>query len=501
VQKDTAKNIVKRHKKIEKRLERRNWESQSRPMLGSAEVRFEVDGRYRGIPCGGIGTIHTMCKKIGLVKRIDTNLGLLKRHLPYFDSDHILNLAFNILVGGQCVNDIERLRNDEGYLDALGAATIPDPTTEGDFVRRFKTNDIIALMEMVNETRKTVWEKQPPTFFNRATINCDGTIVPTAGECKEGMDISYKGEWGYAPLLISLAETREPLWFVNRSGNAPSHLGSAEWIDRSLDLVCGTFKEVWLRGDTDFSLTANFDRWDERCRFVFGMDARPNLRDIAESIPEADWKSLEKKEKYDIKTEPRRRPENVKERLVIERDYTRITTECESVAEFEYRPGKCGKTYRIVVLRKEIMVLRGEQPMFPDVMWFFYITNDRTMTPTEVVRFARCRCDHENDIEQLKSGVRALKAPSDSLESNWAYMVIAALAWNLKAWYGLLNPDRNLGRQIIRMEFRGFANTFINVVCLIVKKGRAVTYRFIAYNKHLKDIIRMHLAMRAMRFT
>ncbi len=344
-------------------------------------------------------------------------------------------------------------------------------------------------------------EKQPPAFFERATINCDGTIVPTEGECKEGMDISCKGEWGYAPLPISLAETREPPWFVNRPGNAPSHLGSAEWIDRSLDLVCGSFKEVWLRGDTDFSLTANFDRWDERCRFVFGMDARPNLRGIAESIPEEDWEPPEKKEKYDIKTEPRRRPENVKERLVIERDQTRITTECESVAEFEYRPGKCGKTYRIVVLRKEILVLKGEQPMFPDVMWFFCITNDRTMTPTEVVRFARCRCDHENDIEQLKNGVRALKAPSDSHESNWAYMVIAALAWNIKAWYGLPNPDRNLGRQIIRMEFRGFANTFINVVCLIVKKGRAVTYRFIAYNKHPKDIIGMHLAMGAMRFT
>ncbi len=500
VQKDTSKNIVKRMRKIQKRNERRNWESQFEPMLGGSDIRYEVDGRYKGIPCGGIGAIHTLCKKIGLIQGIDSDLRLLKRHLPYFDSDHILNMAYNILVGGQCVNDIERLRNDEGYLDALGAETIPGATTEGDFLRRFGTNDILALMEIINESRKTVWRKQPPAFFERATINCDGTIVSTEGECKEGMDISYKGEWGYAPLLISLAETREPLWFVNRSGNAPSHLGSAEWIDRSLDLVCDDFKEVWLRGDTDFSLTANFDKWDERCRFVFGIDARSNLRGISESIPEEDWETLGRKDKYKIRTEPRERPENVKERIVIEREYKRITTECESVAEFDYMPGKCGKTYRIVALRKEILVHRGEMPLFPDVLWFFYITNDRTMTPSEVVRFARSRCDHENDIEQLKNGVHAMKAPSDSLNSNWAYMVIAALAWNMKAWYGMLNPNRKLGWQIIRMEFKRFRDTFVNIVCLIVKKGRAITYRFIAYNKNLNDVISMHSAIKAMRF-
>ncbi|MCP4151317.1 MAG: IS1380 family transposase, partial [bacterium] len=245
VQKDTAKNIVKRQKKIEKRLERRNWDSQSEPMLGASDIRYEVDGRYKAIPCGGIGAVHTMNKNIGLAQAIDDNLGILKRHLPYFDSDHILNMTYNVLVGGQCLNDIEKLRNDEGYLDALGAEIIPDPTTEGDYLRRFDTNDISALMDIINDVRKTVWEKQPPSFSERATINCDGTIVPTEGECKEGMDISYKGVWGYAPLLISLAETREPLFFVNRSGNAPSHLGSAEWIDKSLDLVSGTFEEVW----------------------------------------------------------------------------------------------------------------------------------------------------------------------------------------------------------------------------------------------------------------
>ena len=105
----------------------------------------------------------------------------------------------------------------------------------------------------------------------------DGTISPTYGEHKEGMDISYNGQWGYHPLVVSLHNTREPLYVINRPGNVPSHLGSALWIDKSLDLVCGVFKKVQLRGDTDFSLTSHFDKWDERCTFIFGVDAMANL--------------------------------------------------------------------------------------------------------------------------------------------------------------------------------------------------------------------------------
>jgi hypothetical protein len=122
--------------------------------------------------------------------------------------------------------------------------------------------------------------------------------------------------------------------------------------------------------------------------------------------------------------------------------------------EFDYRPGKCKKTYRVVVLRKNLTVEKGDLALFDDIRYFFYITNERSMTPQEVVYFSNERCDHENDIEQLKNGVNAMRMPVDDLVSNWAYMVIAALAWNMKAWYGLLTPNKVLGHQIIRMEFK-----------------------------------------------
>jgi hypothetical protein len=354
-------------------------------------------------------------------------------------------------------------------------------------------------MEAINRTRKKVWDKQPKRFFDRAILNVDGLIAETDGECKEGMDISYNGIWGYAPLIISLDKTREALYLINRPGNAPSHLGSAKWIDRSLDLVSDKFKEVWIRGDTDFSLTAHLDKWDTRCKFLFGIDAMPNLVAIADCIPEGHWDPVFRKSKYKVKTKKRKRPENVKERIVKERGYKNIQTISEHVAEFDYRPGKCKKTYRVVVLSKNLTVEEGDLALFDKIVYFFYITNDRDMTPQEIVYFSNERCDHENDIEQLKNGVNAMRMPVDDLVSNWAYMVIAALAWNIKAWYGLLTPNKMLGHQIIRMEFKRFINTFIKIPCLIIKTGRRIVYRFVGYNNYLKDFLRTFTSIKSLQ--
>jgi len=490
VKKLNHKILSKRKRKIEKRLERRNWEDQERPMFKGSNIDYELDGRDKGIACGGIGVIHTLAKRIGLAKEIDKRLHLLKRHVPYHESDHVLNLAYNVLAGGEGFEDIELLRQDEGWMDALGAEIIPDPTTAGDFVRRFSVEDVKTLMEVINETREKVWEGQPKEFFKKAILNVDGTIAETTGECKEGMDLSHKGKWGYAPLIVSLAQTREPLYLVNRSGNAPSHLDSSYWIDRSLDLVKGRFEEVWLRGDTDFSLTEHLDRWDKRCKFVLGFDARPNLVALAQGIAAEQWEELERKPKYEVKTQERQRPENVKERIVKERGYKNIRTVSEQVAEMDYRPGKCQKTYRMVVLRKNLTVERGEVALFDDIRYFFYITNDKAMSPSEVVYFANDRCDHENDIEQLKNGVKALRMPADDLISNWAYMVIAALAWNLKSWFAMMMPDREKGRVMLKMEFRRFLNNIIRLPCQIIRQGRQIIYRLMSYNPWMSDFLK-----------
>ena len=197
-------------------------------MLAASNIHYQMADRARGIAYGGIGAIQLLVKQTGLAKAIDEKLQLLKRHLPYFESDHVFNIAYNILCNGDCLEDIERLRNDEVYLDALGAQRIPDPTTAGDFCRRFTKDDVEILMDIINEVRLGIWRKQPEEFFQEAIIDVDGMIAETTGECKGGMNISYKGIWGYHPLVVSLANTQEPLYLVNRSGNCTSSEGAAK---------------------------------------------------------------------------------------------------------------------------------------------------------------------------------------------------------------------------------------------------------------------------------
>jgi len=234
-------------------------------MLNPGRIQYEMADRTRGITCGGIGSVQMLVQTLGLDKAIDSRLRIFKLHNPYFESDHVLNIAYNILCDGDCLEDIEKLRNDENYLDAVGAERIPDSTTAGDFCRRFSADQVETLQEIINEIRLKVWVQQDPAFFKEAIIDADGTIAPTTGECKDGMDISYKGLWGYHPLLVSLSNTGEPLYLYNRSGNCTSSKDAARYLDRAAT-VClrAGFKKIRFRGDTDFSQTAYLDGWDEK---------------------------------------------------------------------------------------------------------------------------------------------------------------------------------------------------------------------------------------------
>jgi Transposase DDE domain group 1 len=490
-------------RRIQHRLRKKQWEEQRRRMFQDQNIHYDIAAKTKGLNGAGLGVFHLLEQRLGLADALNARLHLLKRHVPYFESDHILNLTYNVLAGGRTINDLELLRNNEIYLDILGAQRIPDPTTAGDFLRRFKASDIDTLMEVINVKRVAVWQQQPESFFERAIIEADGSIVETTGECKQGMDLSYDGRWGYHPLLVSLANTQELLFLENRSGNRPSHEGAAAYFDRAATLCRQAgFREILFRGDTDFTQTAHLDRWDGAgIGFVFGVDAQPNLVAVAEALPERVWRALERPARYEVATNPRQRPANVKDEVVRRRGYRNVRLVSEQVAEFNYRPGACAQDYLVVVLRKQLVWERHGEAVEEETRYLFYITNQWTWTCAEVVYFANDRCNQENLIQQLKSGVRALRAPVNTLESNWAYMVIGALAWNLKAWLALLQPRAAHRQQLLTMEFRKFLDEVVLLPCQIVRTGRRLIYRLLRWNPWVDVLCRVSELLRKLRLT
>ena len=484
----TYRKILRNRKnRIARRLAPKNWEDQPRPMFKASNIHYEMAERVQAVNCGGIGAIHLMVQRLGLVEDIDRNLKLLKVHLPYHESDHVLNIAYNILAGGVRLEDIELRRQDENFLNGLDAKRIPDPTTAGDFTRRFEEADILSLQESFNRARLAAWKVQPEGFLKEAFIDVDGTIAGTTGECKEGIGLSYKGIWGYAPLIVSLANTKEVLYLLNRPGQAASHSGSVEWIDRAVDLVGQVAGTVTIRGDTDFTHTAQLDRWDQAGRlFILGMDAHPKVVQLAEELAASAWKPLERLPKYEILSEPRKKAFRFKEQIVIEKEFKNQILVGEDIGEIDYQPLKCGRKYRLVIVRKNLSVQKGEKALLDEIKYFFYITN-RKDKAEKIVGLANGRCDQENVIEQLKNGVNAMRMPVNDLLSNWAYMVMAALAWNLKSWYGLFVPTRERGLELVKMEFRRFLHAIMLIPCQIVRTARRVIYRVLGYNNWLGD--------------
>ena len=496
--------IRQRKRRIKRRLKDSSRHDRGKPMIAGANTRYELAEKTGGTAYGGIAAIHALVKKLKLPERIDEKLQLFKKHLPYHESDHVLNFAYNALCGGTCLQDIETRRNDEFFLDSIGAERIPDPTTAGDFCRRFQPHDIESLQEAFDEVRMDVWKQQEDSFFDQATIEMDGTIVETTGQCKTGMDMSYKGIWGYHPLVLTLAETGEVLRLVNRSGNRPSQEGAAVESDRAIDLCRDAgFRKIVLRGDTAFTQTIHLDRWNQAgVKFLFGMKAYGGLVEIAENVAIGDWKHLSRAPKYDPQTADRARPKNIKDQVVAARGYTNKRLAAEWVTEVVYSPTDCKENYRLVILCKELEVTEQGR-LFDDYVYFFYLTNESSsdLPTAEVVYSSNARCDQENILAQLNE-CRALHAPVDNLESNWAFMVMTALSWSLKAWVGLTVPvdgrwrekHTNERNQVIRMEFKRFIEQFVRLPTQIIRGGRRLTVRLLAWNQSL------HVFNRWLRF-
>lgn len=459
-----------------------------RPVFRTRRVRLETEKRGKVIPYGGLALAHKLVHRLGLADAIDRKLVLLKLHLPYHESDHLLTHAYNIFAGGTCIEDIASLQNSEAFRNLVGACRVPDPTTAGDFLRRFDTADLTAMDGVLDEMRSKVWKMLPRKSRRRATVDLDSTIKPVYGECKQGADFSYTGKWSYHPLLISVAETNECLRLINRSGNTASADGVEEALEPCLRNLKQAFGQVIVRGDSAFyrkKLIKLCETHD--ADFALVMDGLTNLVAAAEALPEMRFAPFDPHpaKRAGRRVRSRRKRQRVRRQIAARRGYLTLTTTAVWVAQMRYRPSGMTRDYRVIVKRQRVQEKQGQRALIERYVYRFIITSFEDLPAADVLRLAYGRCNQENTIEQLKHGLAALKMPTGELLANAAFMVAALIAWNLRAWLSLLA----LPAESLHWEWKRFRHAFLYVASKVVRTARTAVVQLAASHRFTPDLL------------
>jgi hypothetical protein len=460
------------------------------PVFTNPRLIVELDQRGETFAYGGLALAHELVGRLKLPALLDNNVKVFERHRPYHESDHILTHVYNLYVGGGAIEDIANLQGSKAFQNLVGAESVPDPSTAGDFLRRFDANDLGSFQSAIDQARAKVWKRLPRKQRLCLTVDMDSTIKEVYGQCKQGADFSYTGKWSYHPLVISTAETKECLRLLNRPGNSGSADGAAAALEDCLRPASRYFKKLRVRGDSAFYQHATIKVAEAYgAEFAFVMDTCPAVRNLAAALPEKAWRPFKaappppRKKMATVRR--RRKRERLRRKKARERGYRTLSTVKEWVGEIRYTPSFAKKEYRVVVKRQLIEESHGQQALIRRHEYRFIITSNEHDCPAEVVRFAYGRCDQENTIEQLKNGIAAMRMPTGELLANAAFMLAAELAWNLRAWLSLLALPKATGT----WEWKRFRHAFVYVSAKVVRSARGAVARIGASHRFAGELL------------
>jgi hypothetical protein len=439
-----------------------------------------------------------------VAQEIDERVHVLKIHLPFHESDHVLAQALSLYVGGECLEDQAALQHDEGALRMLGACRIPDPTTAGDFLRRFEEHRnpaaLSGLRAANDAVQDAVWGRLAGKRKRKrdwAMVDLDGHTKALYGVQKEGADFDHRGRWSYNVLLASLAGTGECLAVRLRPGNVRSSEGAAPLLEETLPRVKGRFAQVLVRADSDF------DRRDvrEACEaegawFAFVAREASNRLAWAEAIPESKWKPFRTRAHRDrqarrarLDFEPRRKKRNRRRRRARQRGYTELQLARQWVAEIPWTPAGSEKVYRMIVRRQLIEQSEGQEHLFDFYRYRYVVTNlPASWSAEEVIDATYQRCDQENVIEQMGSGVALWRMPVAEFGGNAAWLEIGRLAWNLGKWIAQLA----LPPEVARWEWKRYRQAFVCLAAEVIHRSRQRWLRFSPAHRFLATLVAAH---------
>ena len=462
-------------------------------------LHLESDPRGEMTHYGGLVLAQQFVRRFGLAKRLDNALGLFKRHAPYHESDHVLALAYTLYADGTCLEDQAALQGSEAVRRLVGACRIPDPTTAGDFLRRFTTaQDVEHLSGVTDEVQEAVWSKLARNVRRRrkkhelALVDLDGHIKPLYGVQKEGADFSYDGRWSYQPLVVSLGGSGECLKVVNQPGSARSSDAAAKAVKEVLPLVKRHFLNAIVRGDTDFDRSDVFNAAiDEGAYFAIGGRLHQNRAALVQAIAEERWEPFVPRAEREQPSEPSRhgRTANYRQKKAEERKFRTLRTVKQWVSEIAYQPAGLDSPCRLIVRRILIEEKDRQGALFEHYRYRLVLTNlPRTYTPRQVIDISYQRCDQENVIEQFGQGIAGWRMPVAEFLGNSSWLQIARLAWNLGKWIAQIA----LPSEVVRWEWKRFRRHFVYIAAKVLKTGRHLVVRLAGSHRFLPDILTAH---------
>ena len=462
-------------------------------------LHLESDPRGEITHYGGLVLAHQFVRRFGVAKRLDEALALFKRHAPYHESDHVLALAYTLYADGTCLEDQAALQGSEAVRRLVGACRIPDPTTAGDFLRRFRVaQDVERLAGVTDEVQEAVWSKLPRHVRRRrkkqelALVDLDGHIKPLYGVQKEGADFSYDGRWSYQPLVVSLGGSGECLRVVNQPGSARSSDAAAKALEEVLPLVRRHFRNALVRGDTDFDRSDVFKAvLAAKAYFAIGGRLYPNRAALVQAIAERRWEPFVARAEREQPSGPSRegRTPNYRRQKAVERRFRMLRTVKQWVSEIAYQPAGLGSACRMIVRRILIEENDGQGALFKHFRYRLVLTNlPRSYSPRQIIDLTYQRCDQENVIEQFGDGIAGWRMPVAEFMGNSAWLQITRLAWNLGKWIAQIA----LPREVVRWEWKRFRRHFVYIAAKVLKTGRRLVVRLAGSHRFLPDILTAH---------
>jgi hypothetical protein len=452
------------------------WPSTKGAVMRLPKLHAEASAPDHVTPYGGLALLAALLKRIGAATEIDKRVSLLKIHKPYSESDHVLAHVANLFVGGECIEDMANLQGSEAARRLFGAIRLPDPTTGGDFLRRFDGRALHALDASIDAMHARVWKQRYGKKKREvATVDMDSTVREVYGRQKEGADFSYKGSWSYHPLLLSLAESNECLRMINRPGNAPAAGGAKEALAEVLPLLGTHFERIVVRGDSAFYDADLMNYCDEnRVGFALVVPMMANLIALADALPSEQWKPFRpRQERDDAAHSQRERRPDLRTQTALRRNKRNLALAEQWCTEFQYKPTRAHRAFRLLVRKQRIVETSTQGELFERCRYRFAITNIEGTSAHEAIDQTYLRCDQENVIEQFKNGLGGLWMPTGELHSNAAFLVCARLAFNTKSWLAMTA----LPEECIRWDWKRFRFAFVYLAAIIVRHARAITVR------------------------